>query len=162
VTDVPACVFMILLGSILALWGVQLARILSSIIFSAFLGYIAWKYSYIAWGSLALSIILLLLGLLVGFALGFILLRFSISLVTAYILASILVNNPYHLVALVIILTLLFFALSRVLLSVVLAITGTLMVYKGLTLLGINVIITLPLCIILGIIGIYNQRKRRL
>jgi len=160
VVDVPACVFMILLGTVLALWGIQLSRIMSSIIFGTFLGYMAWKYSYTAWGSLALSIILLLLSLLVGFALGFVLLRFSISLVAAYMLASTLVNSPYHLIALVVVLTLVLFVFSRVLLSAVLAATGALIVYKGLTILGIDVAITLPLCTILTIIGFYNQRKR--
>ena len=160
VVDVPACVFMIILGTILAFWGIQLSRIMSSIIFGTFLGYMAWKYSYTAWGSPALPVILLLIGLLVGFALGFILLRFSISLIAAYILASILVNNLYHLVALVVVLTLVFFAFSRVLLSAVLATTGVLMVYKGLTIIGIDFAIILPLCVILAIIGFYNQRKR--
>lgn len=160
VVDIPACIFMIILGTILTFWGIQLSRILSSIVFGAFLGYIVWKYSYAAWGSSALSVILLLLGLLVGFALGFILLRFSISLVAAYILASILVNNSYHFVALVVVLTLMFFAFSRVLLSAVMTATGVLMVYKGLTIIGIDFTVILPLCAILAIIGFYNQRKR--
>jgi len=152
-------IILALLGAVVAIWGSQLSRIISSIVFGAFSAYILWKFSLQLWNSFAISVVLMLLGLFIGLAVGFIVFRIALSIISAYIIASILTTNPIIILALTIVLALILYVLGRVFIPALFAITGALMVYKALVSLGLSIVISIPICILLGVVGFYNQFK---
>ncbi|MEM4683084.1 MAG: hypothetical protein QXR37_07050 [Ignisphaera sp.] len=150
----------IAMGITLCFWGLQLTRIVSSIAFAVFLGYIAYIYAHSVLHNPVLSSILTVSAVLIGFGLGFIMFRFAISLMFSYAIASIVTSNVYLVMALTIVLTAIVYILSRYLLSLIISSTGSIIIYKSLIALGLSQILAIVLAIVIGIIGLVNQLKR--
>lgn len=160
--DVPAYIILTIVGLAMSFWGKQLARVLSSISFAAFLSYITWFYTYTAWKSVALSVMLTLLAIAIGFAVGFLLFRLAISMLFAYIITTlVLPQRGLLFLLLVVIITMVMYVASNYIISLLFAITGATMVYKGLTTLGLKETITIIICIVVFALGFYNQLKSR-
>ncbi|MEM1644744.1 MAG: hypothetical protein QXL96_02550 [Ignisphaera sp.] len=163
--DIPAYVIMTILGLILSFWGKHFARILSSIAFCAFLGYLTWVYSFKMFKSIAISTMLLLIAIVIGFLVGFLVYKLAISILFAYIVTGILIPGSEKGILFLIIMilfTVVMYVLSNYILSLLFTLTGTIMVYKGITTLGLNEITALILCTIISIIGFYNQVKNKI
>lgn len=162
--DVPAYVILVVLGVLLCLWGRQIARILSSITFAALLGYISFVHSFKLWGSLAVSILLALFAMLIGFATGFFVYKVVLSVIFAYMIASALIQGGKGalFLVLVVILAAVAYTLSKYVLSVLFALTGTAMIYKGVIALGLNTTMALALCTVVFVLGVYNQVRARI
>lgn len=162
--DVPAYVIMTILGVVLSFWGKQLARILSSIAFSAFLSYLTWVYSFRLWSSVAISTLLMLIALVVGFLTGFLIYKLAISTLFAYIATGVLIpgiEKGILFLLVMILLTVIVYVLSSYILSLLFALTGTIMIYKGITTLGLNEIVALIVCITILLLGFYNQVRSK-
>ncbi|MEM1526112.1 MAG: hypothetical protein QW775_06230 [Ignisphaera sp.] len=162
--DVPAYVIMTILGVALSFWGKQLARILSSIVFSAFLSYLTWIHSFRLWNSVAISTLLMLIAIVVGFLAGFLIYKLAISTLFAYIATGILIPSIEKGILFLLVMMLLIaivYILSGYILSLLFALTGTIMIYKGITTLGLNGIAALIVCIIILVLGFYNQVKSK-
>lgn len=160
--DVPAYITLVVLGIIVCFWGKQLSRVISSIVFGAFLGYITWLYTFKLWSSVALSIVFMLIAMIVGFALGFIAFRLVLSIFFAYILTGIIVPAKSILFPiLLIILATAIYTLSNYILSLLYAATGALMIYEGITTLGLEKIYAVIICLIMFTLGLYNQLRSK-
>lgn len=160
--DIPAYIILTILGLIMCLWGKQLSRVISSIVFAAFLGYTVWLYSFRIWGSIAVSIILMLIAMAVGFVVGFIVFKFAISMFFAYIIAGMFA--PKHgalFLLLLIVFTAVMYVLANYILSLLFTATGTLMIYEGVTVLGLEKMYALIICVIVFVLGLYNQVRSR-
>jgi hypothetical protein len=164
VIDVPAYILLTILGLAISFWGKQLARILSSIAFGAFLAYVTWFYTYSLWRSIALSTAFMLVAMIIGLFTGFLVFRLAVSMIFAYIVAGLI--TPGRETALFIILFILFtvimYVLSKHILSLLFALTGSMMVFKGLTTLGLNILLAIIICGVIFTLGYYNQVKHRL
>lgn len=163
VIDVPAYILLAILGIAMSFWGRQLARFLSSITFAAFLSYTTWIYSYSLWRSTALAIILVLIAMIIGLATGFMVFRLAISTIFAYIVAGLIVSGNTALFLIIfILLTAVMYIASKHLLPVLFALTGSVMVFKALTVLGLHELIATALCAVVFTLGYYNQVKSKL
>lgn len=161
--DVPAYVLLTILGLVICFWGRQLSRFISSIAFASFLGYIVWLYSFRMWGSVAISIILMLIATAIGFVLGFTIYRIAISILFGYLTASIIApERGMLLLLLMLLLTAIIYILSKYLLSLLFAATGAIMIYEGITILGLEKIYAIVLCIAVFALGLYNQIKSKI
>jgi hypothetical protein len=154
-------IILVLLGAITALWGRQLSRPLTAVLFGGFLAYISWKYT----GTLdnfILPVIFSVLGLLVGLGVGFLLPRLSVSIIASYIVASTTATyvevTSYLLLALIVIYSLKYYYGINI--YALYALAGAIMAFRGLTRLELNILVALIICAVLGVIGYYNQRKR--
>jgi hypothetical protein len=156
-------IILIFLGAITALWGKQLSRLLTAVLFSGFLAYISWKYTGTP-DNFILPVIFSVLGLLVGLVVGFLLPRLSVSIIASYIVASttaIYVEvTSYLLLALIVTYTLILYGVGRLNIYALYALAGAIMAFRGLTRLELNTLVALIICAVLGVIGYYNQRKR--
>jgi hypothetical protein len=156
-------IILVFLGAITALWGKQLLRLLTAVLFSGFLAYISWKYTGTP-DNFILPIILSVLGLLVGLGVGFLLPRLSVSIIASYIVASITANyvevTIYLFLALIVIYTLILYGVGRLNIYALYALAGAIMAFRGLTMLELNTLVALIICAVLGVVGYYNQRKR--
>ncbi len=163
VADVPAYIVLTVLGLVMSFWGSQIARFLSSITFASFLGYTLWVYSYGLWRSTALSALLMFVAVIIGLATGFILFRLAISMVSAYLIAGLLSPGRWEALFLLlfIIFTAIIYVLSRHFISLFFALAGSTMVFKGLTSLGLDMRVVLVICVILLVLGYYNQVRHK-
>ncbi|MEM0026975.1 MAG: hypothetical protein QXT53_03510 [Ignisphaera sp.] len=166
--DVPAYTIATVVGIVLCFWGLQLSRFIASITFASILGYLTYVYTFKAFASIALSIIFMLLAIVVGFILGFILFRASLSIVFGYVIASILVRDVAKskelvlLIILTIIFSVLIYILSKYFLALLFAATGSALIYKSLAVLGLQSTIAFLIAIVVAVVGLYNQLKRRI
>ena len=160
IMGIPSSIVLVLIGLVVALWGLQLSRILTSILFGGFLGLLLWKISMATLGSLLVSVALLIVGFMLGVAIGFILLRLAISILLAYMIASAVVSEPLALFVLVLILAAMFYVLSKIILPAFFAALGATMIYRGLVGVGLNTWFAMLLCVLVAIVGYYNQVKR--
>lgn len=161
--DVPAYIALSLLGIALCFWGKQLARFLSSITFAAFLSYVTWIYTYSLWKSTALSIAFTLIAMIIGLATGFLVFKLAVSMIFAYILAGLIIHgNSALFTVLFIVLTVVMYVLSKYLLPALFASTGSIMLFKALTTLGLDIFLAIVICTVVFTMGFYNQVKKKI
>ena len=166
--DIFAYVIAAVIGIVLCLWGLQLSRFISSITFASVLGYITYVYSYKAFGSIALSILLLLIAIAIGFVMGFIFFRASLSIVFGYTVASIILRGFEKrgdlalLIILIIIFAVLIYVISNYLLAALFAFTGASLIYKSLVSLGLSAAPSIAIAVAVAVAGLYNQLRHRL
>jgi len=166
VVDVPAYIIATVIGIVLCFWGLQISRFIASIAFAAVLGYLTYVYVYRAFGSIALSIIIMLLAIAIGFALGFAFFKAALSIVFGYTLASIVVrsvvgNREFVLVVLLaIIFSILIYILSNYVLALLFVAAGSALIYKSLVALGLPHIMSFIVVIIVAATGLYNQLRK--
>ena len=158
-------ILFVLLGALLATWGLYFVRLVASIALAGLLGYFAWRYGYEVMGNPTTATLLLVLGVIIGLYLGYILFRFTISVILAYVVVRFLTWDPYQSLALMSGLTPLIFIVTKIIrlaLPVILTGSGVYMIYSGLSALGVDVLMTLAVTGILGSVGFYNQYRRRI
>jgi len=157
--DIPAYIVLAFLGVLIALWGVQLKRILVSLVFGGLLGYLAWRYTYLAWNSILISLFFFFAGLLAGLIIGFALFRLVISLTASFFLAHMITSDSTLQLVLLVVLTPVFYVVSTIILPGVYAVTGALIIYTSLVVLGLNPTLAILVSTVVGTIGFYNQWK---
>ncbi len=160
--DVPAYIIATVIGLAMCLWGVQLARFISSLAFGAIMGYTAYIFTYRVFHSVALSILFALIAILIGFIIGFTLFRVVLSIIFGYTLATILVREAILILLMTVILAVIIYVLSSYLLAILFVATGASLIYKSITILGLHHTVALIIVAIVGIVGVYNQLRRRL
>lgn len=166
--DVPAYVIATVFGVVLCFWGVQLSRFIASIVFAAILSYITYSYSYAVFRSVALSIIFMLIAIGIGFVIGFVFFKVALSLSFGYTIASIILRDfigsreTALLIVLTIIFAILIYVLSTYLLALLFVATGSSLIYRSLTVLGLQTIPSIVIVLIIAIAGLYNQIKRHI
>ena len=159
--DVPAYIIATVIGLILCFWGVQLSRFVSALAFSAFLGYITYTYIYSLFHSVALSILFMLMAIVIGFVAGFVLFRIALSIVFGYMIASILAKGIFLMSLLTVVFAMLIYVLSGYLLAILFVVTGSSLIYRSLIVLGLQPPIALIIILLVSVIGLYNQLKKR-
>jgi hypothetical protein len=160
--DTPAFIILTILGLAISFWGKQLARIISSISFAAFLSYIMWIYTYRLWNSIAISVILTLVAIAIGITFGFLMFKVAISILFAYMISSIILPQKGVLFLLIVIVcTIIMYVISNYTISLLFAASGSIMVYKGVTTLGLNELVSFVLCVVIFVLGFYNQLKNK-
>ncbi|MEM2512366.1 MAG: hypothetical protein QXX61_04440, partial [Ignisphaera sp.] len=95
---------------------------------------------------------------------GFLIYKLAISTLFAYIATGILIPSIEKGILFLLVMMLLIaivYILSGYILSLLFALTGTIMIYKGITTLGLNGIAALIVCIIILVLGFYNQVKSK-
>lgn len=161
--DESVSAILIILGLLISFWGRQIARILSSITFGVIMGYIVFFYSLKLWGSITLSLISAFIAMFIGFTIGFFMFRIALSIVFAYIFTSVLVlDGEILFLLLFILLATMLYLLSKYVIAFLFTLTGTTMIYKGITTLGLNSVSALILCAAVFVLGLYNQTKRKM
>ncbi|MEM0031554.1 MAG: hypothetical protein QXD50_04900 [Desulfurococcaceae archaeon] len=159
--DAPAYVMLTLFAIVLSFWGRQLARFISSITFAAFLSYVTWIHTYSLWRSTALSLVFALIAIIVGLATGFLVFKLAVSMIFAYILAGFITHgNSSLFIVLFIVLSVVMYVLSKYLLPALFASTGSIMLFKALTTLGLDVLLTVVICVVVFTAGFYNQIRK--
>jgi len=158
-------ILLVLLGALLATWGLYFIRLVSSIVLAGILGYFAWKYGYEVMGDTNIAIILLILGVIIGLYVGYLAFRFTVSAILAYVIARFLTQDINQALALLCGFTPLIYIVTklvRLVLPVILTGSGLYMIYSGLSSLQIDIVMTLVISGIMGAVGFYNQYRRRI
>lgn len=146
----------------MCIWGVQLARFISSLAFAAVLGYATHILTYGLFHSVALSILFTILAIFIGFIIGFTLFKVALSIVFGYAISTILVRGAVLTLLMTIVLAAVIYILSSNVLAVLFAATGASLVYKSTIALGLQPTIALIIAILIGVVGVYNQLRRRM
>ncbi len=167
--DVYLYAILAILGILFILWGIKMAKILSSITLGLMLAYLFYLYTFSATSSVFLGILASLIGLFIGALLGFLLLRVSISILGGIYLTDLFIKylhiketSGFLYFILFIIFALIIFFLSNYVIAVVFVVLGALMLWIGLIGLGLPDIGVLIVVIILSVLGLINQFKSKL
>ncbi len=152
----------IILGLVLCFRGLKAVRVLVGVTFAGFLGYLGYAYTMSSTGSLLLSAAAFLVASLLGLAVGFALFKLALSLLFAYIAASVIIpaaGEGGTLLVLMgaLVLAALVYTLVEYLLAAGLALAGSSLIFKGLAGLGLEPLAALVVGAACFVVGTYAQ-----
>ncbi len=162
--DLFANVLIVIIGVVMCLWGMQVARFVASVALGGTLGYITFIYTLSLSHSVALAAIAMIAVLALGLAMGFAFFKISIAIVFGFFLSKIMlttlgITNILLLALITLVLAALLYVIANYIASLAFAVTGAVLVFRGLTALGMPNLPTLVLAIAVGSIGFLNQVK---
>ncbi len=162
--DMFADLLIVILGVVMCLWGVQAARFVASIALGGMLGYIAFIHTLTLSHSITLAIVAMLAMLILGLTVGFSFFKIGIAIVFGFFLSKVMLTtlgiaNPLLLALIALALAALLYVVANYTVSLAFAATGAVLVFRGLTALGMPSLPTLVLAIAVGGIGFLNQVK---
>ena len=167
--DVYLYAILTFLGVLFVLWGIKIARVLSSITLGLVLAYLFYLYTFTISSSVFLSILASLVGLFIGVLLGFLLLRVALSILGSIYITDLFIKylhigevSSLLYFILFIIFALLIFLISSYVIAIVFVALGALMLWIGLIGLGLPDIGVLIIVVTLSAIGLVNQFKSKL
>ncbi len=162
--DLFANALIVIIGVVMCLWGLQVARFIASIALGGTLGYIAFVYTLALSHSIALAAIAMLIVLVLGLALGFAFFKIGIAIVFGFFLSKVMlamlgIANTLLLALITLVLAALLYVIASYIASLAFAVTGSVLVFRGLVALGMPTLPTLILAVAIGGIGFLNQVK---
>ncbi|MEZ0290545.1 MAG: hypothetical protein ABWJ42_05590 [Sulfolobales archaeon] len=153
---------LVILGVIFAVWGLKIARIVSSLIFAIVLAYIFFLYSMNLTHSTLVSILLAFIGLIIGGFLGFTLARIIISLLGGFFLSNILLSligsgSVLLLVVFTLVFSVILYIVSNMILALGFAIIGFILIWYGLEGLNVPSMISFLISLVISVVGLIYQ-----
>uniref|UniRef100_A0A7J3X7T9 DUF4203 domain-containing protein n=1 Tax=Thermofilum pendens TaxID=2269 RepID=A0A7J3X7T9_THEPE len=154
-----------LLGVIVAIWGLRIAKLIVSLTFGLALGYLLYAHSAPSLKESLGGPALFLLGLLLGALIGFSTFKLALSLLAGFLSAHAIVSagliaNQERAVALLsLALAAVIYYLVDKLLAAVFALAGALLLYYGLETAGLEGWIPLLAAAVVFIVGLVRQRR---
>lgn len=86
--------------------------------------------------------------------------RIALSVLFGYIIASILAKGIFLTLVLTVVLAMLIYVLSSYLLVILFIVTEVSLIYRSVTVLGLQPLVALIIVLLVGVIGLYNQLRR--
>jgi len=154
-----------LLGVIVAIWGLRIAKLMVSLIFGLAMGYLLYAYSAPSLRESLGSPALFLLGFLLGALIGFSTFKLALSLLSGFlsayaiVSAGLIVDREEAVALLSLALAAVIYYLVDKLLAAVFALAGALLLYYGLETAGLKGWIPLLAAAVVFIAGLARQRR---
>jgi len=154
-----------LLGLVVEIWGLRLARLLVSLTFGLAMGYLLYAYSAPSLRESLGGPALFLLGLVLGALIGFSAFKLALSLLAGFLSAHVVMSTGFvvdggEAVALLsLALAAIIYRLVDKLLAAVFALAGALLLFYGLEIAGLRGWISLLAAAAVFIVGLISQKR---